>query len=62
LAKLVQRVASSARRFLASEDGPTAVEYALMLALIVLACMTAIQSIGTNANTQFGKVATKLGS
>jgi pilus assembly protein Flp/PilA len=50
------------RRFLTSEDGPTAVEYALMLALIVLIRITAIQSIGTNANTQFGKVATKLGS
>ena len=55
---LTQRV----RQFLVAEDGPTAVEYALMLALIVIICMTAIQSIGTNANTQFGKVSTKLGS
>ncbi|HEY1599857.1 MAG TPA: Flp family type IVb pilin [Pirellulales bacterium] len=56
------RFLKAAGRFLASEDGPAAVEYALMLALIVLICITAIQSIGTNANTQFGKVATKLGS
>jgi pilus assembly protein Flp/PilA len=48
------------RRFLASEDGPTAVEYAVMLALIVIVCLTAIQSIGTNANTTFQKVATSL--
>jgi pilus assembly protein Flp/PilA len=32
-------------RFLRSEDGPTAVEYAVMLALIVIACMTAIQAL-----------------
>ncbi len=39
------------RRFLVSEDGPTAVEYAVMLALIVIVCLTAIQSIGGNART-----------
>ncbi|HEY1599413.1 MAG TPA: Flp family type IVb pilin [Pirellulales bacterium] len=50
------------RRFLASEDGPTAVEYALMLSLIVLVCITSIKAIGTSANTTFGKVSTKLGS
>ena len=33
-----------------------------MLSLIVLVCITTIKSIGTNANTQFGKVSTKLGS
>ena len=41
------------KRFLESEDGPTAVEYAVMLALIVVVCLTAIQAIGTNANTKF---------
>jgi pilus assembly protein Flp/PilA len=46
--------------FLKSEDGPTAVEYAVMLALIVIVCLTAIQSIGTNANSTFQKVATQL--
>jgi pilus assembly protein Flp/PilA len=48
------------QRFLTSEDGPTAVEYAVMLALIVIVCLTAIQSIGSNANTQFQRVATSL--
>jgi pilus assembly protein Flp/PilA len=48
------------RRFLKSEDGPTAVEYAVMLALIVVVCLTAIQAIGTNANTTFNSVAEKL--
>jgi pilus assembly protein Flp/PilA len=46
----------SVKRFLVSEDGPTAVEYAVMLALIVIVCLTAIQAIGTNANVKFEKV------
>ena len=50
------------KRFLRSEDGPTAVEYAVMLALIVIVCLTAIQSIGTNARTSFQKVSTQLQS
>ena len=50
------------RRFLASEDGPTAVEYAVMLALIVIVCLTAIQSVGTNAKTTFTNVANSLTS
>lgn len=48
------------RSFLQSEDGPTAVEYAVMLALIVIVCLTAIQSIGDNANLAFQKVGTQL--
>ena len=51
---------SRLRRLIAREDGPTAVEYAVMLALIVVVCLTAIQTIGTNANTKFNKVATAL--
>jgi pilus assembly protein Flp/PilA len=49
-------------RFLQSEDGPTAVEYAVMLALIVVVCLTAIQAIGTNANVTFNSIASQLGS
>lgn len=48
------------RRFLASEDGPTAVEYAVMLALIVIVCLVSIQAIGTNANQTFNSIATAL--
>jgi len=51
-----------ARRFLVSEDGPTAVEYAVMLALIIVVCLTAIQAIGTNANATFQSVAAKMPS
>ncbi|MBI1916675.1 MAG: Flp family type IVb pilin, partial [Planctomycetes bacterium] len=35
--------------FLASEDGPTAVEYAVMLALIVVVCIAAISTLGSNS-------------
>jgi len=44
-------------RFLANEDGPTAVEYAVMLALIIVVCITAITTLGTNANATFSNVA-----
>ena len=47
---------NSIKRFLASEDGPTAVEYAVMLALIIVVCLTAIQAVGTNANAKFNTV------
>jgi len=44
------------KQFLVSEDGPTAVEYAVMLALIIVVCLTAIQAVGTNANNKFNQV------
>jgi pilus assembly protein Flp/PilA len=47
---------NSIKRFLTSEDGPTAVEYAVMLALIIVVCLTAIQAVGTNANAKFNTV------
>ena len=40
-------------RFLTNEDGPTAVEYAIMLALIVLVCLAAITTVGQSANAIF---------
>jgi pilus assembly protein Flp/PilA len=45
-----------AKSFLKSEDGPTAVEYAVMLALIIVACIATVQLIGTHANAQFQTV------
>ena len=51
---------NSVRKFMVSEDGPTAVEYAVMLALIVIVCLVSIQAIGNNANTTFNSIATKL--
>lgn len=42
--------------FLASEEGPTTVEYAIMLAFIVLICVTAISQIGQATNQPFKDV------
>jgi pilus assembly protein Flp/PilA len=42
--------------FIKREDGPTAVEYAVMLALIIVVCITAITALGTNANKTFTTV------
>lgn len=50
----------SVKKFLKSEDGPTAVEYAVMLALIVIVCLTAIRAVGTNASQRFNDIATEL--
>ena len=58
----MKNLALKVQRFLVSEDGPTAVEYAVMLSLIVVVCLTAIQAIGTNATATFNTVATKLGT
>jgi len=44
-------------RFLQREDGPTAVEYAVMLALIIVVCISAITALGGNANKAFSNVA-----
>ena len=55
---LVERV----KNFLAREDGPTAVEYAVMLALIIVVCITAITALGTNANKTFTSVGNSIGA
>ena len=44
-------------RFIEREDGPTAVEYAVMLALIIVVCLAAITTLGQNANGTFNNVA-----
>ena len=48
--------------FLKKEDGPTAVEYAVMLALIIVVCLAAITTLGQNANQTFTTVGTSIGS
>ena len=56
--KFSQRVV----RFLRREDGPTAVEYAVMLALIIVVCITAITTLGKNANNTFTTVGNAVGA
>jgi pilus assembly protein Flp/PilA len=51
--QLIRRAVDFAKR----EDGPTAVEYAVMLALIVVVCIAAITTLGNNANATFANVA-----
>jgi len=48
--------------FLKNEDGPTAVEYAVMLALIIVVCIAAVTTLGTNAKNTFSSVANTIGS
>jgi pilus assembly protein Flp/PilA len=60
----MRQLGQFAVNFLKDEDGPTAVEYAVMLALIIVVCITAISVLGSNANTTYTKVgsATRVGS
>ena len=59
---MFSRVARFVSDLLQREDGPTAVEYAVMLALIIVVCITAITALGTNANKTFDSVSTTIGS
>jgi pilus assembly protein Flp/PilA len=52
----MKKFADSVKKFLKSEDGPTAVEYAVMLALIIVVCLVSIRILGQNANTTFDHV------
>ena len=52
----MKKFADSVKKFLKSEDGPTAVEYAVMLALIIVVCLVSIRILGQNANQTFDHV------
>lgn len=56
----MKNFATSVVDFLKEEDGPTAVEYAVMLALIVVVCLAAVGTVGSNAKAKFNTVATAL--
>ena len=58
---LYRRTYNWVKEFVKREDGPTAVEYAVMLALIIVVCITAITALGTNANNTFSYVGTQVG-
>jgi pilus assembly protein Flp/PilA len=57
----MRKFGQSVVSFLKDESGPTAVEYAVMLALIIVVCITAITALGTNASNTFSYVATQVG-
>jgi len=48
------------KNFLAEEDGPTAVEYAVMVAAILMVCLVAIAAIGTQTNSMFENATTEM--
>ena len=52
----MNRLTRKVMSFLKSEDGPTAVEYAVMLSLIIVVCIAAITTLGSNANAAFSFV------
>ncbi len=58
----MQKLGTWVKNFVQAEDGPTAVEYAVMLALIVVVCIAAITALGSNANGTFTKISTTVNS
>ena len=58
----MRSLAKSVVNFLKAEDGPTAVEYAVMLALIIVVCIGAITTLGKNANNTFTSVGNTVAS
>ncbi len=59
---MFSRLTSGMVQFLKNEDGPTAVEYAVMLALIVIVCIGAITTLGSNSSKTFSSVGNALSS
>ena len=57
----MKRFVSRVRDFLRSQDGPTAVEYAVMLALIVMLAIVTITTLGTSVKGAFANASTELG-
>lgn len=58
MAEFVSRI----RRFIASEDGPTAVEYAVMVGLIVVAIIGVVTSLASSMSGTFSTVSSSIGS
>ena len=56
----VSKLKNAVVNFLKREDGPTAVEYAVMLALIIVVCIAAISALGSNASNTFNYVGNKV--
>jgi pilus assembly protein Flp/PilA len=57
---MLKKIKNAVANFIKREDGPTAVEYAVMLALIIVVCIAAISALGSNASNTFSYVGTKV--
>ncbi len=55
-------VVGKLRRFLSDEGGPTAVEYAFMLALILMACIAIVATLGRSLSSRFAATTTAVSS
>jgi pilus assembly protein Flp/PilA len=58
---MLSTLIDSTWRFLRSEEGPTAVEYAVMMALIIAVCFVAVMSLGSTTNNSYTKIGTRMG-
>jgi pilus assembly protein Flp/PilA len=56
----MRKLKNAVMNFLKREDGPTAVEYAVMLALIIVVCIAAISALGSNASNTYNYVSNKV--
>ena len=56
----MKKLITKVQKFIQAEDGPTAVEYAIMLALIVIVCIAAVQAVGTAANGAFQNISSEM--
>jgi len=58
--RAMRDLSRSVVKFLREEDGPTAVEYAVMLSLIIVVCIAAITTLGSNASQSFSYVGSQI--
>jgi pilus assembly protein Flp/PilA len=56
----MSNLVKNVKNFLVSEDGPTAVEYAVMLALIVVALIAVIKALTGSVSTTFSSVSSAM--
>ncbi len=59
---MLLRLVGGITKFLKGDDGPTAVEYAVMLALIIVVCIGAVTTLGSNSSTTFTSVGNAISS
>lgn len=56
----MKKIYSGIQRFIRDEEGVTAIEYALIAALIAVVIIGAVRSVGTNVQSTFNTIATEL--
>jgi pilus assembly protein Flp/PilA len=61
LMSFLRKLGRHVKKFVRNDDGPTAVEYAVMLALIIVVCVGAVLALGQNSSSTFGGVGSTLG-